>query len=382
MLDLSLRVRVPPWLKEERLMKKRNVLLCLAILAAPAVSSANEVGRWYVTPQGGGLITDDDRDIEDGDRLFGLSIGRHIAEQWSLELNANGAKLDSYEPYAASLDLLRVFRRNESLSPYFTLGAGAIRDEADSARDDTDFMAQAGVGLIWKLGDNRRDTSSFALRPEVKGRWDDAGRASFIDYIGTLGFQFSFGGSSPAPTQPQAQAPAPQVTPTPPPPPPPPAAPSDTDRDGVIDPADRCADTPPGVAVDTAGCPQQGEITLAGVGFETNSATLTSASRALLDPVAANLKKYPELQIELQGHTDSVGADQYNQRLSQQRAEAVREYLLTQGVSAAQVTSRGYGESQPVANNSTAEGRAQNRRVVMKVLRNPGSVEVKGEGAL
>jgi OOP family OmpA-OmpF porin len=133
------------------------------------------------------------------------------------------------------------------------------------------------------------------------------------------------------------------------------------------------------VAVDSSGCTQQGEITLVGVGFETNSATLTSESRAVLDPVATDLKKYSELGIELQGHTDSVGADQYNLRLSQRRADAVRDYLLSEGVSASQVVARGYGESQPTASNTTPEGRAQNRRVVMKVLRNPGSVEIKSD---
>jgi OOP family OmpA-OmpF porin len=102
----------------------------------------------------------------------------------------------------------------------------------------------------------------------------------------------------------------------------------------------------------------------------------------VLDPVASNLKKYPGLEIELQGHTDSVGADPYNVRLSQRRADSVREYLLAQGVSASQVVALGYGETQPISDNATADGRAQNRRVVMKVLRNPGSVDVKGEGAL
>jgi OOP family OmpA-OmpF porin len=357
-------------------MKKSSWLLLAAITAASSVS-AGEVGRWYVTPQGGGLITDDDRHIEDGDGLFGLSVGKHVSEHWSFELNANGAKLDAFSPYAASLDLLRVFRRDQALSPYVTFGAGAVRNDLNVGPDSTDFITQAGLGLLWKLGENSRGTSSFSLRPEIKARWDDVGRGGhFTDYIATLGFQLAFGGTPPAP----APQPAPAPTPAPAPAPAPvAAAPTDSDGDGVLDPADRCPGTPRGVAVDQTGCPQKGEITLVGVGFETNSATLTTASRAVLDPVAANLKKYPDLQIELQGHTDSVGADKYNLTLSQRRADSVRELLLAQGVSASQVIARGYGESQPVADNATSEGRAQNRRVVMKVLRNPGSVEIKGE---
>lgn len=360
-------------------MKKKNALLCLSSLLATTTVFANEAGRWYISPQAGGLIVDDGRNVEDGDRLFGLGVGRHIAERWAIELNVNGAKLDSFEPYAASLDLLRVFGRDQRVSPYLTIGAGAIRNDVKIGPDSTDFMAQAGVGLFWKLGENRRGTSSFGLRPEVKARWDDAGRESFVDYIGTLGFQFSFGAAPVATAEAAAQ---PEPTPTPAPVQPPPtttAAPADADDDGVLDSTDRCAGTPRGVAVDSSGCPQQGEITLVGVGFETNSATLTSSSRAVLDPVAANLKKYPELQIELQGHTDGAGADRYNQRLSQQRADAVREYLLAQAVPESQVIARGYGESQPVGDNGTPEGRAQNRRVVMKVLRNPGRLNVKGE---
>src|SRR5690606_35671419 len=115
------------------------------------------------------------------------------------------------------------------------------------------------------------------------------------------------------------------------------------------------------------------------VGFGFDSDQLTPQSSRVLDNLAADLKKFPRLSIELQGHTDSVGADAYNQKLSQQRADAVREYLLTQGVNASQISARGYGESRPVANNATAEGRALNRRVVMQVLSNPGDVDVKGE---
>lgn len=354
-------------------MKSTKLLLaCAAALSLGSMAQATEVGRWYGTGQIGALFTDDDRNLTSSDRLFGLSIGKHMNESWSLELNANGAKLGSLDPYAASLDALRVFRRDHKLQPFLTIGAGAIRNDFEIGSDTDDFMAQAGMGLLWRLGENRRGTGAFSLRPEIKARWDDAGREDYFDYIGQLGFQFSFGG------QPKAQElPAPQ--PAAPLPPPPPPAPRDSDGDGVIDARDKCPGTPAGVAVDADGCPQRGEITLHGVGFGFDSDQLTPQSSRVLDNLAADLKKFPRLSIELQGHTDSVGADAYNQKLSQQRADAVREYLLTQGVNASQISARGYGESRPVANNATAEGRALNRRVVMQVLSNPGDVDVKGE---
>ena len=114
--------------------------------------------------------------------------------------------------------------------------------------------------------------------------------------------------------------------------------------------------------------------------FELNSARLTTASHSVLDPIATDLKKYPRLKIELQGHTDSSGSDKYNLKLSQQRADSVRAYLVEQGVPGDRLVARGYGEAQPIEDNKTEAGRALNRRVVMSVLDNPGDVQVKGEG--
>jgi len=168
-----------------------------------------------------------------------------------------------------------------------------------------------------------------------------------------------------------------ETAPLPPAPPPPPA---DSDHDGVIDSLDKCPGTPAGVAVDAQGCPLKGSVTLEGVTFELNSATLAASSQRVLDDVADGLRKHPRLRVELQGHTDSSGSDQYNMRLSQKRAESVKNYLLQQGVPSTQLISKGYGESQPIADNTSAEGRAHNRRVVMNVLDNPGDVNVKGEG--
>jgi OOP family OmpA-OmpF porin len=164
-------------------------------------------------------------------------------------------------------------------------------------------------------------------------------------------------------------------------PPPPPAPPRDSDNDGVTDDLDKCPGTPPGTAVDAAGCPLKGSITLEGVTFEYKSAQLSADSRTILGGIGDNLKKYPRLRIELQGHTDSAGGDAYNLALSQRRAESVRDYLIERGVVADRLTARGYGEAQPIESNDTEAGRARNRRVVMHVIANPGQVKVEGEGS-
>jgi OOP family OmpA-OmpF porin len=135
------------------------------------------------------------------------------------------------------------------------------------------------------------------------------------------------------------------------------------------------------VPVDVNGCPVAGaSIILEGVTFATNSAEIAPGSLPVLEKVATGLKTHPDIKVEIQGHTDSTGSAQYNMGLSQRRAESVLDYLVKAGVSSGQVTARGYGATMPVASNSTAEGRARNRRVVMYVASNPGAVKVEKQG--
>lgn len=142
----------------------------------------------------------------------------------------------------------------------------------------------------------------------------------------------------------------------------------DSDGDGVVDSKDACPGTPAGTKVDAKGCEVMAKvISLDGVFFHTNSAELKGESFAVLDSAAATLNSTPNVSVEVAGHTDSQGDAGYNQNLSQQRAETVRSYLVSKGVSASRLSANGYGESQPVADNSSSEGRAQNRRVELRV---------------
>ena len=141
----------------------------------------------------------------------------------------------------------------------------------------------------------------------------------------------------------------------------------DGDGDGVVDRQDKCPDTPKGDRVDAVGCSFKEEIKLPGVVFETGKADLLPESLPVLEGAIATLKRYPELNIEVAGHTDSRGSDALNMSLSARRAETVLKYLHDGGVQNA-LTSRGYGERQPIASNNTDEGRQANRRVVLRVL--------------
>jgi OOP family OmpA-OmpF porin len=104
-------------------------------------------------------------------------------------------------------------------------------------------------------------------------------------------------------------------------------------------------------------------LTLGDVLFETGRAELRAGALRNLYPLVTFLQKYPERQVLIEGHTDSVGSDASNLELSQRRADAVRDFLLQNGVNAARLTTRGYGKASPVASNDTSAGRQQNRRV-------------------
>lgn len=142
---------------------------------------------------------------------------------------------------------------------------------------------------------------------------------------------------------------------------------TDSDGDGVLDPVDACPGTTVGMVVDATGCLVEQTVTLRSVNFQTGSAVLLSTSRTALDEVARTLKNQANLEVEITGHTDDVGNDGYNLTLSQQRAEAVRQYLIGKGVAPERMVAIGMGETQPVAGNDSEEGRVANRRVEFKV---------------
>jgi OOP family OmpA-OmpF porin len=140
----------------------------------------------------------------------------------------------------------------------------------------------------------------------------------------------------------------------------------DSDGDGVADSKDDCPNTPIGAKVNDSGCAVQ--IVLQNISFELNSDKLDSENSGTLKQVADSLMARPDIKsIEVIGHTDSTGAADYNQILSERRAKAVADYLASQGVEGTLITTMGMGESSPIADNATAEGRAQNRRVELKL---------------
>jgi OOP family OmpA-OmpF porin len=159
--------------------------------------------------------------------------------------------------------------------------------------------------------------------------------------------------------------------------------PLDSDGDGVPDYLDKCPGTPFGVKVDRDGCPppvvqkavpqaasametaivEKGRVTL-NVEFDFDKASIRKTSHQEIGNLAAVMKKYTDLKILIEGHTDSVGGAKYNEKLSQRRADAVKKYLAEKfGIEASRLTTKGYGLTRPVASNATKDGRQKNRRV-------------------
>jgi outer membrane protein OmpA-like peptidoglycan-associated protein len=140
----------------------------------------------------------------------------------------------------------------------------------------------------------------------------------------------------------------------------------DSDGDGVVDRLDACPDTPHGKKVDARGCPEI-LLTLTGVNFDFDKSTIKPDAAQILNQAVDELNKAKAVDVRIEGHTDSIGSEAYNLKLSQRRADAVELYLVDHGIPAARLSTEGKGESQPVASNDTAEGRYQNRRVEFHV---------------
>jgi OOP family OmpA-OmpF porin len=195
-------------------------------------------------------------------------------------------------------------------------------------------------------------------------------QSGFTDGIASIGLVYSFGGAAPPPP--------------PPPPAAPPAAPDchtlDDDHDGVNNCNDKCPNTAAGTIVGPDGCPQNVVIDLRGVNFKFDrpKAGETDISKSLAEPTADSisvlnqavdtLQRYPQVHVTVAGYTDSKGTDAYNQKLSERRASIVYNYLTSHGIDASRLEGPiGHGESNPIGDNETDAGRAQNRRTELQV---------------
>jgi OOP family OmpA-OmpF porin len=240
-----------------------------------------------------------------------------------------------------------------------------------SGDEDKDEMVSAGGGLKYKAGNFRISGDVRALHS-----WDNED----TDYTAGMSVGYLFAAAEPAPVIEEPEAlpgdadgdgvydeddqcpgtpPGVEVDSV--------GCPLDSDRDGVPDYLDKCPGTPFGARVDSDGCPQQIEETITrriDVKFDTDKSFVQPQFYPQIEAVAQIMREYIRTTVTIEGHTDSVGAADYNQKLSQRRADAVREVLISQfGVDPSRLIAIGYGETRPVADNGNAMGKQENRRV-------------------
>jgi len=332
------------------------------LLGNAVAQAAEEVGQAYLKGLGTYIIADDDRNVDDdfagGVVGFGYALSEHFNVEFDfqkLDLDGDdgaegGGSFPDQDQTALNVNLLNLYNRDGLFSPFILAGLGVVNTDSDGS-DSDDLQGQLGVGVLTKLWGDR-----LSLRAEALARGQDASD-NLTDILFNVGVSVALG-SKAAP----AAVAAPVVAAAPPPPPPPPAPPADSDGDGVIDPIDQCPDTPKGERVGPQGCTC--DITRQ-VQFETSSAVLTEADKVILNEVAETMTRLKFVSGTVIGHTDSTGSEAYNQALSERRAASVVTYLESRGISAGRLKASGAGELKPIADNSTREGRALNRRVVL-----------------
>ena len=312
--------------------------------------------RWYVSGTAGMHVADDDRRTEDSP-IYGVGVGKFFSPNFSLDLDLNSINPDKlgndlhWSNYGAMLTGRYHFvADHRTWAPYLAFGAGVLRHEEEFSdpnggrpfkRKDNNLATQVGFGL-------QANYDRIAMRAEVLGRYDSDNRShgaprenGFMDAIAQLSMLVKLGDPPAAPAEYVA------------PPPPPPAIPScadlDDDGDGVNNCDDRCPDSQPGQVVGPDGCPVAVTIDLRGVNFDFDKATLRPDAVETLREAVSVLVQYPELRVEVAGHTDLCGSEGYNQSLSERRAKTVYDYLTNNGVAASRLAGPvGYGESRPL----------------------------------
>ncbi|HEY5972747.1 MAG TPA: OmpA family protein [Pseudoxanthomonas sp.] len=350
-------------------------LLCAALLAglgvAQAASAQEFDDRWYLTGSAGYNMQDDDRRTEDTPFVT-LGLGKFISPNWSLdgELNYQNPSFDSgvaganddlnWSQYGLSIDLRRHFiSEGRGWNPYVVAGLGYQRSEEeydnfpspDSPQDrkDGNFAAKLGLGIQSTF------EKRVAVRAELAYRadFDDSSIAAesgaeqgpqyphqqeesyFGDVLASVGVVIPLGPAPSAPAPPAPTAPN--------------CADLDDDGDGVNNCNDKCPGSQAGQTIGPDGCPVPVSIDLKGVNFDFDKSTLRPDAVAILSEATEILKRYPDLRVEVAGHTDQCGSDAYNQGLSERRSRVVYDYLTSNGVDAARLTGpNGFGESRPL----------------------------------
>jgi OmpA-OmpF porin, OOP family len=314
----------------------------------------NTAGSITLSPFVGGYRFDQEQNLNH-EPTFGLGLGYNFDENLGIEgvvnyLSTDGVNAGDVDGYLYRLDLLYHFMPKERFVPFLAAGIGGISLCPDRGNTDTDIFVNYGAGLKYFL------TESIALRGDVRhviSFASDDETNNNLYY--TAGLTFYFGGNKAVEPAPVVEPPKPVKVIEPP---------KDSDGDGVFDNVDKCPGTPKGAKVNEFGC-----WVIKNVNFDFNKSNIKPQFYPGLDEVVTVLKQNPTLTVEVQGHTDNVGTQKYNQNLSEKRAISVMNYFVSKGIAKDRLSASGYGFSKPVTTNETEEGRATNRRVQLNPIK-------------
>ncbi|MFT4632620.1 MAG: OOP family OmpA-OmpF porin [Candidatus Azotimanducaceae bacterium] len=395
-------------------MRSTKYLITAALISlAPHALATEEASGVTLSPGIGLSMFDDDRNVKNGNHL-NLGLGYRFDSPWAVELNYTDIDTDSELTNTSSdgrqwrLDsLYNLDVGSSNIKPFLSFGAGRLKLDNNGVSTDNETQLNVGAGVKYLF------SSNSALRADMKlfrGTSDTA-----LDSGITVGYQYTFGdtgrsvpllaaapvldldadddgvkdstdrcSNTPIGTSVDRNG-----------------CDDDTDQDGVKNAQDKCLQTPAGVTVDASGCGMDSDrdgvadhrdvcpqtyppalvdetgcytileeavsITL-DVEFDFDSAKSRPAHSVEVKKVANFMRQYPLTAVTFEGHTDSMGAADYNQRLSEQRAASIAKLLIEEfKVDASRVRSFGYGEAKPVATNDDKAGRQSNRRVVAVV---------------
>lgn len=355
---------------------------------APSFHATAESSGFTLTPAVNYIDFDSDRGFLgnsalDEEVFASIGLGYKFSNPWQLELVYGQGEADrdtgnnEVDFKTLHLDALYHFGEQDRVTPYLVVGAGHVDyDGADEGTFDKESNLNAGAGIKFGLSD------MFALRTDLRAYRDF--EFENVDYVASLGLQVFFGGESSAK---KAAADVPVVD-----------IDGDGDGDGVSDSNDSCPQTPKGIEVASNGCALDSDgdgvpnhkdncpdteagarVDEAGcyvmlketktfklnVAFPSNADQLPAEYHNQVGDLAGFLREFPNTNVVIEGHTDSSGPFDYNQDLSERRASSVAKLLVNKfGVSSSRVSSVGYGEARPIADNTTKAGKAANRRVI------------------
>ncbi|NIO15887.1 MAG: OmpA family protein [Deltaproteobacteria bacterium] len=353
-------------------------IMAAAILALWGSWAGAEVkpGTFTVSPLVGIYTFDSEQRLEDG-TLFGLRLGYNFDRHWGGELSFDYVDTEfdfvdvNAEGYLYHAEGLYHFRPEEKFVPFVAAGIGGIDIQFEGAGSSSGFLFNYGAGAKFFVGEN------IAIRGDIRHiiAYSDA----LNNFAFTLGVTYQFGKAKEPPKDsdmdgisdsedlcPGTPSGAPVDAK---------GCPTDSDNDGVADYLDSCPETAAGEKVDETGCvvPEKKEVSMTlNVEFDKNSAEVKDTYGPLLEKAADFMKKYPETAAVIEGHTDSTGRAEYNLAISQKRADSVKNYLVERfEIDPSRIKAVGFGETRPVADNKTKEGRERNRRVLVIITAAP-----------